>query len=138
MHEKKCRCPFVSASYRIIIYFFPWKRGSQKTPDQSSGQDGGVGRNSSFPCTTKRRITTNLKSINNQKCQKSKLHGTPTQKQTAQNHGFKETVRQNNQTGKEVDGETAVRQRTVGVGLAAARRQAALEGLTSGETETQS
>ena len=31
-----------------------------------------------LPCTTKRRITTNLKSINNQKCQKIKLHGTPT------------------------------------------------------------
>ena len=44
----------------------------------SSGQDGGVGRNLSLPCTTKRRITTNLKSINNQKDQKIKLHGTPT------------------------------------------------------------
>ena len=31
-----------------------------------------------LPCRTKRRITTNLKSINNQKCQKIKLHGTPT------------------------------------------------------------
>ena len=28
----------------------------------------------------KRRITTNLKTINNQKCQKIKLHGTPTTK----------------------------------------------------------
>ena len=43
----------------------------------SSGQDGGVGRNLLLPCTTKRRIT-NLKSINNQKDQKIKLHGTPT------------------------------------------------------------
>ena len=48
---------------------------------QSSSQDGGVGRNPSLPCTTKRRITTNLKSINNQKCQKIKLHGTPTTKE---------------------------------------------------------
>ena len=45
---------------------------------QSSGQDGGVGRNPSLPRTTKRRITSNLKSINNQKHQKIKLHGTPT------------------------------------------------------------
>ena len=31
--------------------------------------------------TTKRRITTNLKSINNQKYQKIKEHGTPTTKE---------------------------------------------------------
>ena len=31
-----------------------------------------------LPLTTKRRITTNLKSINNQKGQKIKLHGTLT------------------------------------------------------------
>ena len=30
---------------------------------------------------TKRRITTNLKTINNQKCQKIKLHGTLTTKE---------------------------------------------------------
>ena len=40
-----------------------------------------LGRNPSFPGTTKRRITTNLKSINNQKCQRIKLHGTPTTKE---------------------------------------------------------
>ena len=40
-----------------------------------------AGRNPSLPHTTKRRITTNLKSINNQKCQKMKLHGTPTTKE---------------------------------------------------------
>ena len=34
-----------------------------------------------FPCTTKRRITTNLKTINNQNCQKIKLHGTPITKE---------------------------------------------------------
>ena len=48
---------------------------------QSSGQDGGIGRNPSLPHTTKRRITTNLKSINNQKCQEMKLYGTPTSKE---------------------------------------------------------
>ena len=30
-----------------------------------------------LPHTTKRRITTNLKTINNQNCQKIKLHGSP-------------------------------------------------------------
>ena len=43
-----------------------------------SSQDGGIGRNALPPRTTKRRITTNLKTINNQKCQKIKLHGTLT------------------------------------------------------------
>ena len=47
----------------------------------SSGQDGGLGRNPSLPQTTKRRITTNLKSINNQKCQKIKLYKTLTTKE---------------------------------------------------------
>ena len=47
----------------------------------SSGQDGGVGRNPSLLHMTKRRITTNLKSVNNQKCQKIKLHGTLTTKE---------------------------------------------------------
>ena len=36
-----------------------------------SSKDGGVGRTASFPCTTKRRITTNLKTKNNQNCQRS-------------------------------------------------------------------
>ena len=47
----------------------------------SSGQDGGVGRNPLLPRTTKRKITTNLKLINNQKHQKIKLHETPTTKE---------------------------------------------------------
>ena len=47
----------------------------------SSAQEEGIGRNPSLPRTTIRRITTNLKSINNQKCQKIKLHGTPTTKE---------------------------------------------------------
>ena len=48
---------------------------------RSSSQDRGVGRNPSFPHTTKRAITTNLKTTNKQKCQKIKLHGTPTTKE---------------------------------------------------------
>ena len=47
----------------------------------SSSQDGAVGRDTKLPCPTKWRITTNLKSINNQKHQKIKLHGTPTTKE---------------------------------------------------------
>ena len=48
---------------------------------ESSGQNGGVNRNPLLPCTTKRRITNNLKSINKQKVQKIKLHGNPTTKE---------------------------------------------------------
>ena len=53
-------------------------RIGKKKKKRNSGQDGGIGRNPSLSHTTKRRITTNLKSINNQKCQNIKLHGTPT------------------------------------------------------------
>ena len=44
-------------------------------------KDGSIGRNPSLPHTTKRRITINLKSINNQKHHKNKLQGTPTTKE---------------------------------------------------------
>ena len=47
----------------------------------SSHQDGGLGRNPLLLHTTKRRITTNLKSVNNQKHQEIKLHGTPKSKE---------------------------------------------------------
>ena len=42
----------------------------------SSGQDGGIDRNPWLLPTSKRRITTNLKSRNNQKHRKIKLHRT--------------------------------------------------------------
>ena len=60
-----------------------WSYGqiSQELSVSSSNQDGHVSRNPSLPRTTKRRITTNLKSINNQKCQKIKLHGSLTTKE---------------------------------------------------------
>ena len=48
---------------------------------KGSGQDGGIGGNPLLPRTTKRRITTNLKSINNHKSQKIKLHGPLTTKE---------------------------------------------------------
>ena len=47
----------------------------------SSSQHGDVGRNTLLPHTTKRRITTNVKTINNQNCQTIKLHGTLTTKE---------------------------------------------------------
>ena len=47
----------------------------------SSGQDRGIGRHPLLPHTPKRRMTTNLKSINNQKCQNIKLHETLTTKE---------------------------------------------------------
>ena len=50
-------------------------------PEACSGQDGGIGRNPLLPCTTKSRITINLKSKNPQKCLKILLHGTPTTKE---------------------------------------------------------
>ena len=59
-----------------------WTSNSWKhTGNRSSGQDGGVGRDPLLPHTTKRRTTTYLKSINNQKHQPIKLHGTPTTKE---------------------------------------------------------
>ena len=41
----------------------------------TSGQDGGIGRHTLFPCTSIGRITTNLKIKNTQNCQKMELHG---------------------------------------------------------------
>ena len=46
----------------------------------NSDQDGGIGRNAILPCSTKRKITTNLKTKSNQNCQKIKLHGSLTTK----------------------------------------------------------
>ena len=45
-----------------------------------SGQDGGIGRHILPPCTTIKRITTNLKTENTQNCKKIKLYGSPTTK----------------------------------------------------------
>ena len=50
--------------------------------ERGSSQDGGIGRNTSVPHTTKRRIKTNLKTTNNQQCQKIKLPGTPTTRES--------------------------------------------------------
>ena len=59
------------------------------------------------------------------------------------NQRIKEKINQNNQTSKAADHtnqlrKTTVTWRTLGVGLAAVRRQTEQAGLTVGETETQS
>ena len=52
-----------------------------RTRDLTSSQDGGVGRHTVPPYTTKRRTTTNLKAKHNHNCQKIKLHGSLTTKE---------------------------------------------------------
>ena len=51
-----------------------------------SRQDGGIGRHTLHPHTTKRGTTTNLKTKNNQNCQKIKLYGSLTTKELKKNH----------------------------------------------------
>ena len=82
-----------------------------------------------LPRTTKRRITTNLKSINNPKCQKVKLHGTLTTKELKK----KLTSKAADHVGRLR--KTARRRQTVGVelamamGLAVARLWSVCQGL---------
>ena len=52
----------------------------------TSGQDGGVGRYTLPPRTTKRRTTTNLKTKTNQNCQKMELYGSPTTNELKKKH----------------------------------------------------
>ena len=51
----------------------------------ASDLDGGIGRYTLPLCRTKRR-TTNLKTKNNQNCQKIKLYGSPTTKELKKKH----------------------------------------------------
>ena len=55
---------------------------------ETSGQDGGVGRYTVPPHTTK-RTTTHFKTKNNQNCQKIKLYGSPTTKELKKKHSFR-------------------------------------------------
>ena len=45
------------------------------------GQDGSIGRYTELPYTTKRRTTTNLKTNNNQNCEKIELYRSQTTKE---------------------------------------------------------
>ena len=65
---------------------------------RSSSLDGGIGRNPSLPQKTKRRITTNIKSI------KSEVPENQTAR-NSDNQGIKETVTEYNQTSKAVNRE---------------------------------
>ena len=58
-----------------------------KRREEASGQDGGIGRYTLPPQTTK-RTTTNSKTKNNQNCQKIKLYGSPTTKELKKKHSF--------------------------------------------------
>ena len=54
------------------------------------GQDKGIGRHTLPPCTAKRRMTTtNLKTKNNQNCQKIKLYGSLTNKELKKKHSLR-------------------------------------------------
>ena len=57
-----------------------------KNANQTSSQDGGIGRYSVPPRTTKRRTTTNLKTKSNQNCQKIELYGSLTTKELKKKH----------------------------------------------------
>ena len=52
----------------------------------TSGHDGGIVRYISPPCTNKRRTTVNLKTKNNQNCQKIELYGSLTIKELKKKH----------------------------------------------------
>ena len=52
----------------------------------TSGQEGGIGRYTLPPHTTKRRSTTNLKIKNNKNYQKIKLYGSLTTKELKKKH----------------------------------------------------
>ena len=58
----------------------------------TSSRDGGIGRYTLPPHTTKRRTTTNLKTKNNQNCQKNKLYGSPITKELKKKYSFRLVV----------------------------------------------
>ena len=53
---------------------------------KSSGQDGGISRYTLLPCTTERRIMTNLKTKTTRTARKIKLCGSPTNKELKKKH----------------------------------------------------
>ena len=55
-------------------------------PRRTSTLDGGVGRYTLPPYTTKRKTTTNIKTKHNQSCQKIELYGSPTTKELKKKH----------------------------------------------------
>ena len=61
----------------------------KKRENWTAGQDGGIGRYTLPHHTTKRRITTNLKTKYNQICQKTKLYGSLITKKLKKEHSSK-------------------------------------------------
>ena len=76
---------FLSISNFYISIQHSW-HGNRGHNRHASGQDGGIGRYIVPPCTTKRRTTTNLKTKNNQNCQRTELYGSPTTKELKEKH----------------------------------------------------
>ena len=66
----------------MLGVYLPFK----KTDKLTSGQDGGVGRHTVPPHTTKSRTTTNLKTKSNQNCQKIELYGSLSTKELKKKH----------------------------------------------------
>ena len=60
-----------------------------KRYELTSSKDGGIGRYTLPPPTTKRRSTANLKTKNNQNCQKIELYGSPTTKELKRKYLFR-------------------------------------------------
>ena len=69
--SKQPKCPLLDEQIKKLWYIF-----------LTYGQDGGIGRHTLPPCTTKRRTTTNLKTKKKpQNCQKIELYGSLTSKE---------------------------------------------------------
>ena len=64
----------------------------KKQRQLTSSQDGRLGRYSMPPQTTKRRTTTNLKTKNNQKCQKIEVYGSLTTTELKKKHSSRLVV----------------------------------------------
>ena len=73
MHIENILC-LLKLEYKINICFW------------TSGQDGGLGRYRVPPCTTERRITTNLNTKKKQNCQQIKLYRSLTTKELKKKH----------------------------------------------------
>ena len=72
--------------YNILTQYLFFKKLLVIVLSYLPSQDGGIGRYASLPHTTKRRTTTNLKTKNNQNCQKIELSGSPTTEELKKKH----------------------------------------------------
>ena len=76
--------------YLIRSYYLEYKKNSYYSKKiiiiWTSGQDGGIGRYTLPPHTTKIRTTTNFKIKNNENFQKIELYGSPTTKELKKKH----------------------------------------------------